>query len=298
MGAVFSREVQIAVACAAPWADGVFELDPSPRALDHPDVLGLAIVLSPYDVNELVRTHAAVMDAIGERAIAGRILYVDAAARPPVPLLAARRILPTPEERAVAQRRVHLRRRHRELEELRVAFLRIAEAALPSASPGPLPPGAMRSGAGAYRTSSGFAIPIPRPRGAAVSVSLREGAGLEVHADPFPQRRRVLVIDEAPLPPGLRSELDDCELVAVADGWTAIERATSEDFALVICAVRVGEMTAKQLYRMAVAARPELASRFAFLAGPIAVAGAPPSSTRALARPLAAHAIRGLLAAM
>jgi len=49
------------------------------------DAFVIAIALVPYGLDELVKTHHAVMRAIGERDVSGRVLYVDGATwQPPM----------------------------------------------------------------------------------------------------------------------------------------------------------------------------------------------------------------------
>jgi hypothetical protein len=67
-------------------------------------------------MRELVETHYAIRRAIGPRAISNGILYVDVAARPPVVMQRARRIVLSPQERDEAARRAERRGARRDLE--------------------------------------------------------------------------------------------------------------------------------------------------------------------------------------
>jgi hypothetical protein len=76
------REVEADIACAVdslPWVEGVYVLQPSLEAASHLDVLTFAVVLTAYDIRELVQTHPALLIATGTRELTGRVLYVNGA---------------------------------------------------------------------------------------------------------------------------------------------------------------------------------------------------------------------------
>ena len=59
------------------WIEGVYALDPSPQAVRDPDHSTLAIVRSPFGIQELVKSHSAILRATGTYETSARILYVD-----------------------------------------------------------------------------------------------------------------------------------------------------------------------------------------------------------------------------
>lgn len=205
----------------------------------------------------------------------------------------ARRILLWPQERADARARVANRKAEAErrghadaayvtMADLERAFRRLAEQATNDAA------AVANDSAAPYR-------PVPA---AAIAASLGGAVVLEIVADPFPppRRKRVLVADDEPDTELALADLDDCDVVFVRDGWSAIDRLTTESFDVAICAVVLGDFTGAKIYRLVVAERPEMASRFAFLAGKDAIASAAPASMegRVLARPLDVASVRAL----
>ncbi|HVH43427.1 MAG TPA: hypothetical protein VM925_13830 [Labilithrix sp.] len=99
-------EIDVAATVARfPWVDGVFALRLSPEAKKHSDILTIAIVLQPYDIERLVQTHYALLAATDDYEVTGRILYVNGANPSPAPMARARPIVLHPVEREAAVRR-------------------------------------------------------------------------------------------------------------------------------------------------------------------------------------------------
>lgn len=268
---VITREDEADVACAVegfPFVAAVYALDLGDRARAHPDALTFAVVLCPYGVNELVLAHYALVEATDGREIPGRILYVNAEAQRPAPLAHARRILLDPVERDAALTRIALRR------------ARAATRPVPAIDRREL---ALAFGELAQRADGGFAR-------SSITATLRSRPVLEVERDPFPPkpRPRVLVVDDDSTTEEAMAALDGVDAVLVTDGWSAIDRLTSEPFDLAICAVIVAGFSGAQIHRVVAKSHPEMASRIVFLASADAVSRAPPSAARGrvLTRPL------------
>ncbi len=309
-----SREIEADLLCAIagfPWIDGVYALQPAPSAREDPNVLTIAIVLAPYDIQELVQTHYAILAATGSYDLPGRILYVNGAARAPVPLARARRLSINPPEREAALRRIEERKADAarkavfekavQLHDVELAFRRLAEQAARDRPPAVPPAGSP------YRLDKPL-IELNQSElqrfvehafeGSAIAAPLGTVA-LEVVDDPFPSppRKRILLADDDAATQAVLSGMQDVEVVCARDGWTAIDRLTQDDFDLAVVAVVLGGFSGAKIYRLAVNERPEVASRVVFLASESAVSHAPPSSAsgRVLARPLNVEAVRALL---
>ena len=313
MGRLFSRDIEADIACAIEpfsFVTAIFALDLHPAAHKHPDALGLVIVLWPYDVRKLVQTHYAVLLATATHDVTGRILYVNGEATPPGPLAHAHRIVPTSIERARARRRVEMRRAlacrgEIQLADVERAFNQLAAQAArdvppsqldPAAPYRPLPPAAHRG------ALSGEELEEARDTAfgvTSIAAPLTMKGVLEIVADPFPaeKRRRVLIADDDPVTERAVASLTDCDVVLVRDGWSAIDHLVSGNFALALCAVALGDLTGAKIFRLVVTERPDMASRFAFLAEETAIEQAPPSTMKArvLRRPLDPSAVRALL---
>lgn len=136
------------------------------------------------------------------------------------------------------------------------------------------------------------------PYRSAVSVDLGTGV-VAVVADPFPAtpRRRVLVIDDETASANVLRSTTDFEVTHVDEGWGAVDVVARTEFDLVLCALRVGEMSAAAVRRMLVNTRPSVGPRFALLASARAADAAPPSSVshRVLALPITVARVRALL---
>jgi len=129
-----------------------------------------------------------------------------------------------------------------------------------------------------------------------------DAAVFEIVPDPFAPRTRgkprILVADDDPTTSGAVGRMGlDVEVVKVTDGWSAVERILAEDFDLVLCAVKLGELGGSKVFKMV-----DLLDLSRIQAGRIqldahAVSSAPPSSVqgRVLARPIDAYAVRDLL---
>lgn len=315
-----SAEVEADIACAVagfPWIEGIYALDLSDVAREHPDAFELAIVLSPYGITELVQTHYAIRSGVGAQAAS--ILYVNGAARAPVPLGRARRISLDAVDREAASRRIEHRRadaalrdgaeaRLAQLQDLERAFRQLAEQAARDAETGTASGGAPYRGLTKpltdYTTSELQELVERVFRGAAIVATLGDGrtpAILQVVPDPFPTppRRRLLIADDDPTTDAAVATLDDVEVTFARDGWTAVEHLTTSDFDLALCSVVLGEFSGAQIHRMVAKLRPQNASRIVFVARDTAVAQAPPSSAsgRVLARPVDPVSLRALLRA-
>lgn len=300
------RETEIDLAVAVeglPFIEGVYRLSPSAIAVDHPDVLLFGVVLSPWGIPELVKTHTAIVSALDGYEAAGRILYVDGARDEPRPMWRARRIAVGPVEREGASLRIKKNRARaaartdaaseiRRLEEMRATFQALADKATRELE-GHVRPTA-RAAAAPYRTG--------QPR---VLVTSLDGV-LGVVADPFPELRlRVLVVDEDPDTAEAVRALSRVEVEVAEDAWSAVETLTAPDarFDLAIVSLvfpNAPEMSGAKIYKMVRASRPELASRIVLVASGSAVAehgDRPPSSTQArvLARPVTAESLRPVL---
>jgi CheY-like chemotaxis protein len=266
-----------------PWVQSIHTLPP----VDHPDAFAFAIVLSPYGMNEVVRTHYALVAATGGRALPGRILYVDAAmSAVPVVHARGRRVSLGPVEREAAHARVEARKRHAEvatklhdLAEMEAAFRRIAEQT--------------------SRDTPDNHPAVGSPYRGALAASFGAKPVFEVVADPFPspRRMRVLVADEDPMTAKRIAELPDVDVIEVDDGWSAVDRLTNAEVDLAVCAVSVGGFSGAKIHKLVANARPEMARRIVYLASENAVSQAPPSSAsgRVLARPISSAAVRSLL---
>jgi CheY-like chemotaxis protein len=135
-------------------------------------------------------------------------------------------------------------------------------------------------------------------RGLMIAAALSGGI-LEIVPDPFPSppKKRVLVADDDPATEETLARLREYDVVFARDGWTAIDHLTEGDFDLALCAVALGGFSGAKIYKLASKAKPDLASRFFFLANASAIASAPPSSAsgRVLARPVDLEAVRALV---
>lgn len=323
-----SRETEADVAAAVegfPWITGVYALNLSGLASEHPDALSFAIVLSPYSIGELVQTHYALLNATGERAITGRVLYVNGAMPSPVPLARARRIFLGPEEAESARRRIAERRVSSEkartaeeaalqLQGLDRAFRQLAETAARDKRRSPETAardkrGSPVVGASPYRERLGKPLNeytqeelqefVNRAFEGSTIVATFASGGLEVVSDPFPSpaRPRILVVDDDPTTEHALAELEQVDVVYARDAWTAIDQLTEGEFDLVLCAVALGGFSGARIHRLVAKTRPQMASRIVFLAGASVVAQAPPSSAsgRVLPRPVDPAAVIALL---
>jgi CheY-like chemotaxis protein len=271
---VSRRELAVDVAYTLePFAgvSAVYALEAAPQA----DAFRFGVELRPFSFDELAAAHCAVLEAT-DYEVTGRMLYFAPDLRPPFVDKAGQRVRIADGERFAARRRAQMRatdpsraeRRREELERMRRALADMEEA--------------------------------DRVR-ACIAASLVTGI-LEVVCDPFPSRRlpsrRVLVVDADDSTAATLVDLGaSAEVIAVRDGWTALDRIAAQRFDLVICAVDLEDVSSRQLYRMAVAERPELAARFVLLASPASIGALPPASARGrvLARPVSADVIRKLL---
>lgn len=96
--------------------------------------------------------------------------------------------------------------------------------------------------------------------------------------------RRVLVIDEDPATAKLLASMDDGPLrfVVTSDAWEAVDLVAEPDWALVVCSAAMQTLGGAPFYRLVWNARPDLKSRFVFIAGPevvpsVASDGSPPA---------------------
>lgn len=300
-----SLGIDLAVAVEGlPFIEGVYRLSPSAIAVAHPDVLLFGVVLSPWGISELVKTHSAIVSALDGYEAAGRILYVDGARDEPRPMWRAKRISVGPVEREGASVRIKKNRARaasrndagselRRLEAMRATFQALADQATRELE-GHVRPTA-RAAAAPYRT------------GQPVVVMTSLDGVLEVVADPFPELRlRVLVVDEDAATAEAVRALSRVEVEVADDPWSAVETLTAPDahFDLAIVALvfpDVPEMSGAKIYRMVRASRPELAARIVLVASGSAVAehgDRPPSSTQArvVARPVTEESLRPILA--
>lgn len=290
-----NREVEAEIACALEglaWVGGVYRLDPSELARASRDEYRLAIQLVPYDIDRLVKTHYAVLVATGDQETTGRVLYVNGATlASPTPMRRATKIDPTFEEKRAAKERIATRieeaaRREAagayvvRAKDLELAFKRLADVEESA------------SKSGAFAGS-------PYRDGTAIAAPLTSGGILEIVPDPFPSssKKRILLVDDDPTSKSALAKLSDVEVTYVEDGWTAIDELAKRTFDLVLCATVVGDFPGVKLFRIAAKERPELASRFVFVAGASAVAAAPPDSARGrvVARPIDPAAVTALL---
>lgn len=265
-----------------PWVRAIHMLPPS----EHPDAYSLAIVLSPYGINELVQAHYVLVEATGGRTIAGRVLYLDASIHDVARHSRWQRISIGPMEREWAHARIERRKNEAkahdevaDLEAMADAFKRIAAQAerdTPEAHPTNMSP---------YR--------------GALAVSFGATPILEVVSDPFPspRRLRVLVVDEDPNTAQRIGELSDVDVIEVQDGWSAVDRLKEGDVDLAVCAVKVGEFSGAKIHKLVATANPKMARRIVYLASEAALSQAPPSSAsgRLLARPISPEAVRSML---
>lgn len=288
------RDVEAELVCALeglPWVSGVYRLDPSEIARATRDEYRLAIQLVPYDIDRLVKTHYAVLVATGDREVTGKVLYVNGATVSPTPLRRASKISPSFEERRAASERIATRREEAVRREaagayvvraadLEIAFKRLAEVE-------------------AKESKDGFAVTSPYRDGTAIAAPLSSSGIYEIVPDPFPSspKKRVLLVDDDPTSKSALAKLSDVEVTYAEDGWTAIDELAKRSFDLVLCATMVGDFPGVKLFRIALKERPELASRFVFVAGASAVAAAPPESARGrvVARPIDPAAVATLL---
>lgn len=268
------------------WVRSIHMLPPR----DHPDAFSLAIVLSPYGINELVQVHYALVEATGGRALPGRVLYVDSAIHDMSSLHPRwQRVSVGALEREWAHARIQQRKKEakaaEQIQDVRAmeeAFRRIAEQAArdtPETNP---------------TTST--------PYRGALAVTFGATPILEVVADPFPspRRLRVLVADEDPTTAKRISELPDVDVIEVADGWSAVDRLSKGDVDLALCAVKIGEFSGAKIHKLVATANPKMARRIVYLATETALSQAPPSSAsgRVLARPISPDAVRSMLEAL
>jgi CheY-like chemotaxis protein len=257
-------------------------------ASDHPDAFALAIVLSPYGIDELVQAHYALVEATGGRALAGRVLYVDAAIHDVAALHSKwQRVSIGPMERQWAHARIEERKesaklddRIQDLKAMELAFRRIAEQAerdTPEAHP----------------------AAVGTPYRGALAVSFGATAVLEVVADPFPspRKQRVLVVDDDPTTAKRIAALSDVDVIWLDDGWSAVDRLTKGDVDLAVCAVSIAGFSGAKIHKLVATANPRMARRIVYLATETAVSQAPPSSAsgRLLARPISPEAVRSML---
>ncbi len=272
-----AREIELDILAAMERVssiEGVYSLADGAPAGE--DAYLFAVGFESYGIGQLVSAHYAMLLATGSHAVTGRVLYFEVGDHPPTLMRRARRLEATEDEwevarRRIAERRAEAERAHAEEERIRLEDLQEAFRDLTER--------------------------IARAGGGVISASF---AGiLEIVPDPFPSpsRRRVLVVDDDPETERVIDELPSCNVFHARDGWTAIDHFRTEQLDLVVCAVNVGEFPGAKLYRMAVNADPDLASRFVFLAAPTTVANAPPASAkgRVLSRPLDAKAVLALL---
>lgn len=309
---------QIVVAAEAmPWVEGVYALAPSAEAAAHPDAVTLAVVLAPYRIRDLVKTHYAIVSATGGHD--ARVMYVNGAASTPVPMRGARRVRLAKEarERAaeqVSQNRARAAEREARdaeilhLDALARALFGIAERAERELAGRPA---TRRAGRAPYRFPAGKplgeytddelrALVESALDGSAVVASV-DGVvvGLEVAGDPFEERRRrVLVADADPSTIAAVRSLD-VETVIVSDGWAAVDAILHDDVDLALVPLAFpdgGDPSGPKVHRLVRASRPELAARIVFVASPRVGAEAPPSAAgRVLSRPVSADAVRALL---
>ena len=247
------------------------------------DAYEFAVELFPFEQRSLVEVHYAIVCATDTRLHAGRILYVDGGASVlPVPMKSARRIALLPPERAAARSHIEARGRSAvDRVEIEEWFRKHAAQVFAATQEEPVQP----------------QVPPARSPYRAVAVNLQTRV-LEVVADPFPSlRRRILVIDDEADTATLLRRSNEFDVTHIDEGWGAVEAVERTEYDAILCALRVGEMSGATLFRLLSKARPQLASRIAFLAAPSVVANAPPSSAlgRVLARPVTLESVRALL---
>lgn len=233
--------------------------------------LRFAVVLRPFSVGAVVSAHHALLQKTGW-SWPGRVVYLDAARPRPPALSAHPRVVLGPEERAAAAARA---------EEL--------SAAHPDTD------------TDERVVSEEDLTDLLRAHPGEVVAEL-DAAVFEIVPDPFaPKTRgkpRILVADDDPTTSGAVGRMGlDVEVVKVTDGWSAVERILAEDFDLVLCAVKLGELGGSKVFKMVLKDKPSAAGRIVFVADAHAVSSAPPSSVqgRVLARPIDAYAVRDLL---
>lgn len=290
-----ARDIRADIACAAEgfaWVEGVFELEPSAEGPATDDAYELAVVLFPFEQSCIVQTHYALLIATGNRAATGKVLYVSATHLPTV-MRRANRIVVSPEERASARARITERKEaaaKREAEgayvvrpsDVEMAFGRLDEMAT----------------AGSEVASPSGAASKPYRANIAIAAPLTSHGILEIVPDPFaPPRRGVLLVDDDPSSMNALGLLPNCDVIHVDDGWAAIDQIGARSFDLVLCSTKIGDFPGAKIFKVAVKERPELASRFMFLATASAVASAAPDSLRGrvLARPIDPATVKALL---
>jgi CheY-like chemotaxis protein len=309
-----------------PWVAAVYALDPSPLAAQHPDVLRFAVVVMPYGARELAQTHYSLLDAMRSYDTPGRVLYVDGRMPTPVPLRRARRMTASAAAKASALERIFARRKKdlaadsprfpsRTLEDIERSFrmlgpwererVRVELACkVHGDTEENLGPRDDAEKASPYRygkpltelDSSELQRLAEHAFGGTIVAALAGGPPFAFQA-PARERKRLLIIDPDTATKRLLAELSECDVTAVEDAWAALDQITARDFDLVLCALTVGDVPGAKVFRLAVTARAEIASRFVFLASEHVVAGAPPSSMgRVLPRPLDPARVRELLA--
>jgi CheY-like chemotaxis protein len=140
---------------------------------------------------------------------------------------------------------------------------------------------------------------VGSPYRGALAVSFGATPVLEVVADPFPspRRLRVLVVDDDPTTAKRIAELADVDVIALDDGWSAVDRLTKGDVDLAVCAVSIAGFSGAKIHKLVATANPRMARRIVYLATETAVSQAPPSSAsgRLLARPISPEAVRSML---
>lgn len=290
-----TRDIRADIACAAEgfaWVEGVFELDPSEAGPATDDAYELAVVLFPFEQGCIVQTHYTLLIATGNRAATGKVLYVSSTHLPTV-MRRANRIVLSPEERARAQARVAERKEASAKREASGAYV-VRPSDVETAF-GRLDEMATSATDGAPRSND---VARPYRANIAIAAPLTSHGILEVVPDPFaPPRRGLLLVDDDPSSMTALGMLPNCDVIHVDDGWAAIDQIGARSFDLVLCATKIGDFPGAKIFKVAVKERPELASRFMFLAAASAVAAAPPDSIRGrvLARPIDAATVKALL---
>lgn len=256
------------VVCALEHLPAVRTVNMLPPRLD-PEAYSIVVVLSPYSITELVKTHYAVVEATAGRTLAGRILYVDGGKATNV---RGRPVKLTDAELGAGRARVAERKKQNELDAV-------------------LDREAMES---AFHALEGRAA-----NDVAVAVTFGPTPILEIVPDPFPspRRLRVLVADDDPITAKRIGELSDVDVIEVEDGWSAVDRLSHGDVDLAVCAVKLGDFSGAKIHKLVATANPAMARRIVYLASEVAVSQAPPSSAsgRLLARPISPDAVRSLL---
>jgi hypothetical protein len=268
-----TRELDVDVA----WVVGSLPFGAFAYTLDgiavEDDAFLFAVELRPYVIEHVVQTHYAILSVTGHET-SGRVLYVNPE-RPPIPMRRAQRIVVADQEREVVRRRVAQR------QESYARMCLVSEQAL-------------------RRAQLERRLLHLRGKDGAIAVSLESGEleVLPVVPDPFPSPPAcVLVIDADATVAAPLAAAREITVICAADIWSALDAIHREGIDLVICALRVGDVRAAELFRMVIRIRPDLGARFVFLANAHEVEGAPSSvRERTLERPLDVAAVRTIIA--